>query len=59
MLPEGFTRRSVANRLQLDEDDYLGILYSLGMECIGALRIFRADDTKDSRYEKLNATRIK
>lgn len=39
LLPEGFTRRSVAKYVHADEDDYLSILSVLGRECIGALKI--------------------
>ena len=59
LLPEGFTRRSVAGRLKLDEDDYLSILYSLGRECIGALRIYREGEELNASYEKLGVDRIK
>ncbi len=40
LLPEGFTRRCVAENLHADENDYLTILSALGKECIGALKIF-------------------
>ena len=59
LLPEGFTRGSVASRLQLDENDYLRILYNLGRECIGALRIHTADEDSNAYYEKLGMERIK
>ena len=36
LLPEGFTRRSVAQWLHASEDDYLSLLHGLGRECIGA-----------------------
>ena len=39
LLPEGFTRRSVAGWIHSDENDYLSILRALGRECIGAVRI--------------------
>ena len=39
LLPEGFTRRSVAQWMHLDENDYLSILYGLGRECLGAVQI--------------------
>ena len=37
LLPEGFTRRSVANYMHVDENDYLSILHGLGRECLGAI----------------------
>ena len=39
LLPEGFTRQSVAQWMHVDAADYLSILASLGRECIGAVRI--------------------
>ena len=39
ILPEGFVRRSVADWLRTQEDDYLTILSDLGCECLGAFRI--------------------
>lgn len=34
LLPEGFTRRSVAQWMHVDENDYLSILHGLGRECL-------------------------
>lgn len=39
LLPEGFTRQAVARSLHLDTNDYCELLFSLGRECLGALRI--------------------
>ena len=39
LLPEGFTRKSVARYVHADEDDYLSILSAIGRECIGAVKI--------------------
>jgi len=39
LLPEGFTRRAVAQWLRVDERDYLSILKGLGSECLGAIQI--------------------
>ena len=39
LLPEGFTRRSVAQWMRVDEGDYLSILHGLGRECLGAVSI--------------------
>lgn len=44
LLPEGFMRRAVAERMQTDERDYLGILEKLGNECLGAIRITSSDN---------------
>lgn len=39
LLPEGFTRRCVAEWMHIDENDYLSILAGLGKECLGAIKI--------------------
>lgn len=60
LLPEGFTRRSVAQRLHLDEEDYLSMLSALGGECLGAIRILEGEDqTEPARYERLSAEQVK
>ena len=50
LLPEGFTKRSVAKNIKVDEDDYLSILSVLGKECIGAIRIVSEDEQIKSSY---------
>ena len=55
MLPEGFTRRSVAQWMRVQEEDYLAILAGLGNECLGAVRVMRTGDTvPPSAYHKLS-----
>lgn len=39
LLPEGFSRRAVADWIKTDEYDYLAILKALGKECLG-LHVF-------------------
>lgn len=39
LLPEGFTRRCVAEWMHADANDYLSILAGLGNECLGAIKI--------------------
>ena len=39
LLPEGFMRRSVAEWLRTDENDYITLLAGLGNECLGAIKI--------------------
>ncbi len=39
LLPEGFTRRCVAEEIQVDPSDYIAILKCLGEECLGAIQI--------------------
>lgn len=45
LLPEGFTRRCVAEWMHIDEGDYLSILAGLGRECLGAIKI--VDETEN------------
>ena len=59
MLPEGFTRRAVAEHLRLDVNDYVQILHQLGRECIGALRVHLHDDVPEERYEKLRFEQVR
>jgi serine/threonine-protein kinase HipA len=39
LLPEGFTRRCVAEWMHTEEKDYLSILAGLGQECLGAIKV--------------------
>jgi len=61
LLPEGFTRRSVAQYIHSDVNDYMTILSSLGKECLGAIRIEpEGEETgRDSSYEKLSMDKVK
>ena len=59
LLPEGFTRRSVAQWLHLDENDYLSILYQLGKECLGAVRIVAEDEVQTASYELISEQQVK
>ena len=61
LLPEGFSRKSVAEWLHADEADYLTILAGLGKECLGAIRIEDAADEMAERpsYEELTIDQVK
>lgn len=61
LLPEGFTRKSVARRLHLDEEDYLSILEGLGKECIGAIRIVPDEESgqDEAFYKSLSMDDVK
>ena len=60
LLPEGYTRRSVAEWMHVDEGDYISILSGLGKECIGAIQVTEADaDAKLQAYRKLSLKEIK
>lgn len=59
LLPEGFSRKSVANWLKADENDYIGILEKLGRECLGAIQVYREDDkTDEAFYEPLSKEQV-
>ena len=60
LLPEGFSRRAVANWAKTDEKDYLHILQKLGQECLGALLVLEEDSEMPAgSYEKLSIERVK
>lgn len=60
LLPEGFSRRAVANWIKADEDDYITILSALGRECLGAIKIVEEDGTEEkSAYKKLTLKEVK
>ena len=60
LLPEGFTRRSVAQWIRADEQDYLSILAALGKECLGALQIEDADSTDmGASYKMLSMDEVR
>lgn len=54
LLPEGFTRRSVAQWMHVDEGNYLSILHGLGRECLGAIRVTERGDSQEASYEKVS-----
>lgn len=60
LLPEGFSRRAVANWAKVPEEDYLSILEHLGRECLGALLIIRKGQTfEEGRYQKLTQSQVR
>lgn len=59
LLPEGFSRKAVANWMKADENDYISILAELGKECLGAIKIVEGKDNEVSGYELLSAQRVK
>ncbi len=59
LLPEGFTRRTVAAWLHLQEDDYLSMLHLLGRECLGAIRIEAAGESYAASYERVTREQVK
>ncbi len=59
LLPEGFTRRSVAQWMHLDENDYLSILYGLGRECLGAVQITAEGEAPEAAYEPISNEQVR
>lgn len=59
LLPEGFSRKAVANWMKADENDYISILAELGKECLGAIKIVEGQDDEVPAYELLSAQRVK
>ena len=59
LLPEGFIRRSVAQMMHVDENDYMSILAGLGRECLGAIRITGEDDDITESYTEVTQDQIR
>ena len=59
LLPEGFTRRAVAQWIHADESDYLTILHALGRECLGALQIKTEGEHPQASYEPLTLRQVR
>lgn len=58
LLPEGFTRRTVAQWMHVDENDYLSILHGLGRECLGAIQIRTEGEDLNASYEAVSQSEI-
>lgn len=59
LLPEGFTRRSVAQQMRVDENDYLSILHGLGRECLGAVCISGEEEMPEASYERISGEQVR
>ena len=59
LLPEGFTRQTVAQWMRLNEKDYLSLLHGLGRECIGALQITSEEEVTEAGYEKISEEQVR
>ena len=61
LLPEGFSRKTVASWLRADEEDYLTILSELGKECLGAIRIEENENRhiEEPRYVLLSLDEVR
>lgn len=54
LLPEGFSRKAVAEYVKVGEEDYLSILESLGRECIGAIQVAKGNRTTQGGYQPIS-----
>ena len=60
LLPEGFSRKAMADWIKADENDYLSILAVLGRECIGAIKIVEnGNKEEEDGYELLSMDKVK
>lgn len=59
LLPEGFMRKTIASNMHFDERDYLSILYYLGKECLGAIRIGEAGDEDKTGYDVISSEQVR
>lgn len=59
LLPEGFSRRALANWARVQEEDYLAILEKLGQECLGAILIIEKGKAwNEGEYIKLSMDEV-
>jgi serine/threonine-protein kinase HipA len=59
LLPEGFTRRCVAEWMHAEEKDYLSILAGLGQECLGAIKVIDENTAEiQPEYRKLTKDQV-
>ena len=59
LLPEGYTRRTVAQWMHVHEDDYLSILHGLGKECLGAICISEDGEDIHAAYEPISEQQVR
>ena len=58
LLPEGYTRKAVAQWMHIQENDYLTMLHNLGKECLGAVSITEPGDESYAYYEPVTDEQI-
>lgn len=59
LLPEGRALASLATRLGRSEDDYLGLLGSCGLDCVGDIIICPGEYAETRRYRKTSLAKLK
>ena len=59
-MPEGFTRKTIADSIHTDSDDYISILKELGRECLGAVQIIdESTEVQKTDYKELTKEDVK
>lgn len=59
LLPEGFTKRSVAKWMHADDQDYLTMLSGLGQECLGAIQVMEGNSKPPkARYTRMTEQQL-
>ena len=60
LLPEGFTRKCIADSMHSEPDDYISILRELGRECLGAIQIVdESVQCIEADYKELSKKEVK
>ena len=60
LLPEGFTRKCVAEWMHADANDYLSLLAGLGNECLGAIKIIENLENRITpKYQLLSQSEVR
>ncbi len=60
LLPEGFTKRSVAKWMHADDQDYLTMLSGLGQECLGAIQVMEGNSKPPkARYTRMTEQQLR
>ena len=59
LLPEGFARKTVAGWMHVSEEDYLSILYGLGKECLGAVKITDGNEEPVADYRIISPEEVR
>ena len=60
LLPEGFTRKCIADSMHSEPDDYISILRELGRECLGAIQILdESIQTVEADYKNFQKRKLR
>ena len=59
LLPEGFTRRNLAQWMHIAEGNYLSLLHGLGRECLGALCVSIPGEAVNASYSRITEEEVR